>query len=91
MALQVPAQCELSLLHTGLHFHQATNDVKCKAVRSSGTLGSHTAWFARDEWACFKGELMGGRKRKNKLPFLTNQHFPPPLCKEAVCGAGGGL
>lgn len=26
----------------------------------------------------FKGELMCGRKRKKKLPFLTNLHSPPP-------------
>lgn len=25
----------------------------------------------------FKGELMCGRKRKKKLPFLTNLHSPP--------------
>lgn len=32
VALQVPAWCQLSLLHVGPHSHQAENYVNCKAV-----------------------------------------------------------
>lgn len=41
----------------------------------------------------FKGELMCGRKRKKKLPFLTNLHSPPPpnfLIYAKSKGKGGG-